>query len=568
MEGLGRFFEENEAETAFSNPEIQKILEKFRVLPSAGNRPELGYFEQFSGEELPNSFTTEELLSIQNFSGRPLNVLDVQAIWGRSGFFSSAKSANVAVTDVKLAGHIPFGTFTRIEQYKDSRYEGVLNSSDEYDLLRYFQHHDFRVILGLNYLVKLSKEMGVYSHLEPVLSFPLGTNDITAGEVAKIYQTFISGKTYKFFEKGPSNQLTFIRRIEDRTGNVLYEINNRPHQVVKPVYAEEMREVLRKVITHGTGKRARGELYISLDDEDGKAPKAQASHKGEKIRVPVFGKTGTTNDFTTSYFAGLVPYPIVKSSRIDPENSYVLASYVGYDDNKMMRRGRMRIAGSSGALPLWSDLAKEIIEIKKYRDYLDQLDLKVISNKQWPLKFSQQAKPLMVDLPRGLVIRGGGQSDYDLWDATDIAHTGETYENPFALGSSVKSIVYLNQDVSGGSWQPYREFSMFSERSEAEALALGDSKKTHNQVNSRIEQDPQALDSSERLYDNMGNRVSSSVPADSIKNDSQPVNKVTPKSEVKDPELGKIPEQPPVDTEFDGETLDSDESGYVEDDLW
>ncbi len=40
------------------------------------------------------------------------------------------------------------------------------------------------------------------------------------------------------------------------------------------------------------------------------------------------------HDFTTSYFAGFVPYPTEKSNQLNPENSYVIAAYVGYDQNK------------------------------------------------------------------------------------------------------------------------------------------------------------------------------------------------------------------------------------------
>ena len=48
-----------------------------------------------------------------------------------------------------------------------------------------------------------------------------------------------------------------------------------------------MSEILRKIVTHGTGKRP-GELYVDLSEE---------GRQGPKIRIPSFGKTGTTNDF-------------------------------------------------------------------------------------------------------------------------------------------------------------------------------------------------------------------------------------------------------------------------------
>ncbi len=233
---------------------------------------------------------------------------------------------------------------------------------EEYDLHRYWQHHDFRIAVGLQFLVKLSKEMGITSPLEPVLSFPLGTNVVSVAEVAKIYQTMISGKTYRFFEEGPANQINFIKRIEDRYGNVLMEPKPKEHQLVSREFALQMRELLYRIVTHGTGRKARSELFLTLDQSD---PKAKPGTTGKIVKIPAFGKTGTTNDYNNANFAGFMPYPVKKGDPLDPDNSYVLAAYVGYDFNKTMQNGLMKVSGAHGALPAWIGLAKEIIEKKK-----------------------------------------------------------------------------------------------------------------------------------------------------------------------------------------------------------
>ena len=74
-------------------------------------------------------------------------------------------------------------------------------------------------------------------------------------EVAKIYQTFSNGKIYKFFD-GYINQLSFIKRIEDRNGNVLYETKKKT-QLVDECYTTQISEILRKVVTR-TGKEPGG----------------------------------------------------------------------------------------------------------------------------------------------------------------------------------------------------------------------------------------------------------------------------------------------------------------------
>ena len=68
----------------------------------------------------------------------------------------------------------------------------------------------------------------------------------------------------------PDNQLNFIQRIEDRSGAVLYEARPTITHISSRENSAQMREILRKVVTHGTGRRARGELYLTLDAEEDK----------------------------------------------------------------------------------------------------------------------------------------------------------------------------------------------------------------------------------------------------------------------------------------------------------
>ena len=371
--------------------------------------------------------------------GRALNPLDVQAIWGASGFLGA--QANLSVEDVRLSGLVPLRYVGRIKANLESRFQTVMQRKDTYGLYSYFNHHDFRIVLGLQFLVDLSRKMGVYSALEPVLSFPLGTNVVSVAEVAKIYQTFAEGKTYRFYEKGPDNQLSFIRRIEDRAGNVLYEPKKKEFQLVDECYANQVSEILRKVVTHGTGRRARGELQIPLADEGDKAK--------IKIRIPAYGKTGTTNDYTTAYFAGFVPYPKVHRAPLSPTDSIIIASYVGYDLNQAMRKGPLRISGAHGALPIWTDFARSVIESENYFDYLDKLNLGLLKSRVWPLAQHKCSREVRVDLPRGTVVSKGDEA-VEVFSATNIEREGETYINEFARNSSVKSYVSLAQ-VGRGS---------------------------------------------------------------------------------------------------------------------
>lgn len=420
------------AEAALNDANYAGPLSRFRVL-SSGGKPALGYFSVLEGEELesgePVPFAAK---------GRALNVIDIQAIWGNGSLFSP--KANIALADVLLSGMMPLGYCARIQNSLEERYQSVMAVDETYDLVRYYHHHDFRIALGLNYLVSLTQAAGVFSKIEPVLSFPLGTNVVSVAEVAKIYQVFADGKTYRFYKDGPPNQLNFIRRIEDRFGNVLFEPERKEHQLTLPEYTMQMHQILRKVVTHGTGRRARGELYVAWNQGKG------AGAKEMQIRIPAFGKTGTTNDYMTASFAGFIPYPTATNAPLDPTQSFVLATYVGYDLNRQMRRGGFKVGGALGALPAWTDLAKSIIDSPRYTSYLDKLDINILARQEWPLSFDAKSSAVKVDLARGLVLREADANDFEQFPTTNMQETGEIPINEFALDASVSSVVRMPMD--------------------------------------------------------------------------------------------------------------------------
>ena len=440
---------------------LRERLARFRVLPSRGTRPELGYFLPLHVEDYAGDKTTaEELEYYRRVDGRRLHRQDMQAIWG--GGNPTHGTAGLTPRDVRLDGYLALHWLQKLNTAVDSNYQKVMAQESRYDLYRYYQHRDFRIAAGLHYLLALSKRMGVTSPLEPVLSYPLGTNDVTTAEVSKLYQTFIEGKIYRFYENGPDNQLNFIQRIEDRSGAVLYEAEPTVIHISSRENSDQMQEILSKVVTHGTGRRARGELYVTLNSTEEKVVDKKQKNNKIYVRVPAFGKTGTTNDFTTSYFTGFLPYPVQRHKPLDPANSYVISSYLGYDLNETMRRGRIRVYGGVGALPLWTDFAKGIIDKKNYLSYLDHLDLDILAKKEWPYTRTKKLAAVKVDLPRGLILRSARKSDIELYNTTDIARTGEVYRSEFELGSSVRSLVYIPATIKRRTWHSKRYFKPFT----------------------------------------------------------------------------------------------------------
>jgi penicillin-binding protein 1A len=86
-------------------------------------------------------------------------------------------------------------------------------------------------------------------------------------------------------------------------------------------------------VLHGTARRAASAVL----------------HGGRAL--PLGGKTGTTNDYKNAAFVGFAPAATPAGYALD--HGYVVGAYVGYDDNRSMTRGRIRLQGSNGALPAW-----------------------------------------------------------------------------------------------------------------------------------------------------------------------------------------------------------------------
>jgi len=408
------------------NSGMKVILDRFRVMGGAG-RPRLAYFFVPAKER---SVSLEKYAeNMRKRPGRPLNAMDIKAIWSPS--FLSKK---VSTSSTLLEGMLMVSDYYKLRSRVESKTADVRSNPGEKGLRQAFLTKDFRTGLSLKYLSLLSKALGVESRVDPVLSLPLGANVISTAEVAKMYQAFVGGKVYRFFKDGPANQLTFIDRIEDREGTVVYKPLDEVTQFTKPEYADQVREILRRIVTHGTGNRARSELFV----DTGK----------KKVRVPAYGKTGTTNDYTTSYFAGFIPYPSKKGSGMNHEDSNVIAAYVGYDLNETMKKGRIRVYGGTGALPLWIDFGKDIIE---KMDYKKLLNANITNKGEWPMKFPSRTRMMQVDLPRGVITAAKAtRSDGKDFGLTNMDQEGEVFRNEFALTAGVSAP--LNLPVSSGAF--------------------------------------------------------------------------------------------------------------------
>jgi penicillin-binding protein 1A len=127
----------------------------------------------------------------------------------------------------------------------------------------------------------------------------LGAKEVAPLEMAGAFATFAN--------EGKYAKPTFIRRITDSSGKVIYDADPKPRQVIKRETALGVTHALQQVVTRGTGRAA------GLTDR------------------PVAGKTGTSQMWRDAWFDGYVPQlatavwignPMSTLESMTPQNGY------------------------------------------------------------------------------------------------------------------------------------------------------------------------------------------------------------------------------------------------------
>jgi penicillin-binding protein 1A len=167
--------------------------------------------------------------------------------------------------------------------------------------------------------VDYCQRFGLTATIYPYLSLALGTFEVKLLEMVSAYSVFPN--------KGVRIRPYFIKKIEDRDGNLLEENVLEAEEVVSPQTAYLMTYLLEGVVQRGTGAAAN----VLLND------------------TALAGKTGTTDRYTDAWFIGFSP-------------SLCAGVWVGNDDNTTLGRGE---EGALAALPIWQEFFRNVIEDDK-----------------------------------------------------------------------------------------------------------------------------------------------------------------------------------------------------------
>lgn len=295
-------------------------------------------------------------------------------------------------------------------------------------LEKLFWQADFKYSLGMYYASRMTHEMGIESEVQWVPSFPLGANVVSLAELALSYQTMLDGKTYQYFSSDQRNQLLLVKRIEDAQGNLLWEPEGRDHQLFDRWLVSPMMSILRGTVTSGTGRAANSNVLLNASD-----PGLQEELAKLRMRVPSFGKTGTTNNYVNATYVGFLPYPAGNGTKqLDAEHAYTIAAYVGYDANQPMTRRGFKVAGGTGALPAWIETAKALIKEEDYPGKIEWKRLVEQGLREIPFDFGAGIPAVSLPVHGGVASTqeapdGNGDEKADLNQAiNDYAGGGST----------------------------------------------------------------------------------------------------------------------------------------------
>jgi len=198
-------------------------------------------------------------------------------------------------------------------------------------------------ILGLDEILNLSKKLNIYNEIPELLSVSLGAAETTLINLTASYASFVNG--------GIKIEPKLITRIQDRRGKTIFQNKDRKcigcdkfindeekglpkieiqnERVISEETAYQMTSILQGAVKRGTAKKLR------------------------PLKVPLAGKTGTTNDNYDAWFIGF-------SSHL------VVGVYIGYDNPKSL--GKFE-TGSKAALPVFKDFVEKALYKEDFKEF-------------------------------------------------------------------------------------------------------------------------------------------------------------------------------------------------------
>jgi penicillin-binding protein 1A len=223
--------------------------------------------------------------------------------------------ANEIIPDTALAILMDNGAIYR-PQDDDGRFLGPLTMREALVKSRNSVAVQLGLRTGMDSVALLAHRLGISTPVAPFPSSAIGASVVSPLDLVSAYTVFDN--------LGAVVAPRFVERIEDRAGRTVWTAPaSAPRFALDPRIAFIVRDMLRDVVTRGTATSVR--RYVPE-------------------RIPVAGKTGTTNDNTDAWFVGMTP-------------EVVAGVWVGFD--KPQPIAAHGAAGGALAAPIWGQMIAE-----------------------------------------------------------------------------------------------------------------------------------------------------------------------------------------------------------------
>mgnify|MGYP005992089831 FL=1 len=197
-------------------------------------------------------------------------------------------------------------------------------------------------VLGLEEILNLSKKLNVYDEIPELLSVSLGAAETTLINLTSAYATFVNG--------GNKIEPKLISRIQDRRGKTIFKEKNR-----KCIGCDEFvnnKTAFPRIINKNDRVISEETAYQITSILQGAVQRGTAK-KLKSLKVPLAGKTGTTNDNYDAWFIGF-------------SSNLVVGVYIGFDNPQTL--GKFE-TGSKAALPVFKDFVENALFKEDFNDF-------------------------------------------------------------------------------------------------------------------------------------------------------------------------------------------------------
>ena len=187
--------------------------------------------------------------------------------------------------------------------------------------------------IGNEKILDLTKKTKIYQNPQNLLSFTLGAGETTLLNLSSAYSVFANG--------GKTIEPSLVDLIQDQNGKIIYQKKNYQCEGCNEISQElksypKVTTTEKAVLTEATSYQMVSILEGVIDRGTGK--------QMNNIKIPLAGKTGTTNNNLDAWFIGFTP-------------DLVIGVYVGFDEPRTLGKSE---TGAKAAFPIFQDIVQNL----------------------------------------------------------------------------------------------------------------------------------------------------------------------------------------------------------------